>query len=121
MSRAQSLQAILDARKPMTEWAAPAGSTRYQIEGETCKLKNFLPYFSGNVAPEVAANLKALDPAIEHFLPRLSEEKTKIALLAQRFSSTTINIGVVGPARNGKSTLLQKSPTSIFGPLRTVK
>jgi len=108
MSRAQSIQAILNARKPMAERAAQADSTLYQIEGEIRKFKNFIPRFSGNLAPEVAENLKALDPAIDQLLTRLADEKGKISRLAQRFSRSTLNIGVVGPARNGKSTLLQQ-------------
>jgi hypothetical protein len=107
MSRAQSIQAILNARKPMAERAAQADSTLYQIEGEIRKFKNFIPRFSGNLAPEVAENLKALDPAIDHLLARLADEKGKVARLAQRFSRSTLNIGVVGRPKQGKSTLLK--------------
>jgi hypothetical protein len=107
MSRAQSIQAILDARKPMAERAAQADSALYQIEGEIRKFKNFIPRFSGSLSPEVAENLKALDPVIDHLLARLADEKGKVARLAQRFSRSTLNIGVVGRPKQGKSTLLK--------------
>lgn len=108
MSRAKCIQAILDARTPMAERAAEADNTLYQIEGEIRKFKSLIPRFSGNLAPEAAAKIKALDPAIDQLLARLADEKGNVARLARRFSRPTLNIGVVGPARNGKSTLLQQ-------------
>ncbi len=108
MSRTHTIQAIIDARQPMAKKAAEADKALYQIEGEIRKFKEFIPRFTENLDPEAVAELKALYPAIDQLLTRLSEEKERIGLLAQRFSRRTLNIGVVGPARNGKSTLLQQ-------------
>ncbi|MFT3991954.1 MAG: GTPase domain-containing protein [Luteolibacter sp.] len=105
--RSETIARILEARTPMAEKAAQADAALFQIEGEIRRFKGFIPRFSGNLAPEVAASLRALDPAIDHLLARLSTEKGKISLLAQRFSRPTLNIGVAGRAGQGKSTLLQ--------------
>lgn len=107
MSRADKIAAILEARRPMAEKAAAADTALYQIEGEIRKFRGFIPQFAANLDADASAKLRELDPAIDHLLARLSDEKGKIALLAQRFSRSTLNIGVAGRAGQGKSTLLQ--------------
>lgn len=91
----------------MAELAAQADASLYEIEGQIRKFKNFIPIFSKNLSPEVVANLNALNPTIDHLLSRLSTEKGNIAQLKYRFSRPTLNIGVVGRAKQGKSTLLK--------------
>lgn len=108
MSRKETIQRIIDQRKPMADRAAQEDGTLYQIEGEIRKFKEFSERFSSQLGLPSSESIKALEPELDHILERLSIEKSKLSSLCHRFTRSTLNLGVVGPARNGKSTWLQQ-------------
>lgn len=106
-SRAETIARILENRKPMAEKAAETDNLLHQIEEEVRKFRGFAQVYAKDVKEDVAEKVRALEPDLDSILEKIGEQKGGILQLNKRFSRPTLNIGVVGRPKQGKSTLLK--------------
>jgi hypothetical protein len=104
--RAKRIADIVRQRQPMVERIERAQARLEGLEQALGALdtqrSSLLPLVP---EPALADNLRALD--IGSLLAQVASEKASLARLRARFARETINLGVVGRARMGKSRLLQ--------------
>ncbi len=105
--RSEKIRSILEARRPMAERVQKADETLNRIESQIRSFKQFIPQYANRLDPEAASAVSALLPDTDDLLAGIAHEKGRLALLSGRYSRPTLNIGVVGQARQGKSQLLQ--------------
>ena len=107
-SRSETIRNILASRRPMADKVSKADEALDRIESQIRNFRQFVPQYAKRLDPEAASAVAALEPETELLLASIAQEKGKLAVLAGRFSRTTLNIGVAGRAGQGKSTLLQQ-------------
>lgn len=106
-TRATQIRRVIDLR-------APLGEKIKQIEANLELLNSQLISFQ-KVCNEIAQKLdsdshndvKNLQISIQEILVKIASQEASLAQLRARFERKTLNIGVVGRARQGKSKLLQ--------------
>lgn len=106
--RSQKIQSILEARRPMAEKVHQADETLNQIESQIRNFKQFIQQYASRLDPEAASAVSALLPDTDQILAGIEHERGRLRLLAGRYKRLTLNIGVAGRARQGKSWFLQK-------------
>lgn len=106
--RSEKIRSILEARRPMSERVQKADETLNHIESQIRSFKQFIPQYANRLDPEAASAVSALLPDTDQLLAGIAHEKGRLALLAGRYSRPSLNIGVAGRARQGKSWFLQK-------------
>lgn len=107
-SRSQKIRSILEARRPMADKVHKVDEILDRIESQIRGFKKFIPQYASRLEPEAASAISALLPDTDQLLAGIAHEKGRLALLAGRYSRTTLNIGVTGRAGQGKSTLIQQ-------------
>lgn len=78
--------------------------TNYVLE----EFSSFVTHFASSLEEQKRQQVLTLLPQIQEIKDRLSKLRLPIERLVCRFSRNTINIGIVGQARQGKSTFLQR-------------
>lgn len=107
-SRSEKIRSILEARRPMAARAEEADQILNKIENQLRLFKEFVPTYAKRLDSDAAASITSLLTETEEIIGKIGIEKVKIALLSGRYSRATLNIGVAGRARQGKSWFLQK-------------
>jgi len=102
--RAETIQKILDARKPITEKTAKTIERLQFLDGELEKMSDYLPKIRAKCDPE---KLNPLENDLTDCRALLQNCWTDLEQLRARFNRSTFNIGIVGNAGQGKSTFLQ--------------
>jgi hypothetical protein len=129
----------MDFQRELNEIIKNRGNNLPRLEKETGKLRSLLDrgqtilglFQSLKDTPNVPASI-GLDKAIMFIgngLKSLEEQKSQLEHLTRRFERKTVNIGVSGQARVGKSTLLQslsgldddQIPTGVVLPVTAVR
>jgi hypothetical protein len=106
MGRAGRIVDIIERRHPLVARIDAAIDALTEFDRSLEKLGRGRDYLAGVVGePAVVANLQRLD--IDGVRGRARVEAANLARLRGRFGRATINLGVVGLARQGKSRLLQ--------------
>lgn len=105
--RSQKIQAIIDARKPMALKVNATQELLSQVESCLHRFKSEVSSIANAVGQEDAPLLAELVPQADKISERIVREKYRLSLLHARFSRATLNVGVVGLARQGKSTFIQ--------------
>ncbi len=95
-SRSEKIRSILEARRPMAEKVRTADEALNQLETQIREFKRFIPSYASRLDSEAASAVSALLPDTDQLLAEIALEKSKLALLAGRYSRPTLNIGVVG-------------------------
>ena len=106
--RANKIRFILDARRPMADRANKSDEILNKIDNQLRSFRDFIPAYAKRLDSDAAARINSLLPESEGIIAKIAEEKGKLALLSGRFTRPTLNIGVAGRARQGKSWFLQK-------------
>jgi hypothetical protein len=75
--------------------------------GSLDAFKDFLSRLRSHSDPEIAASASAMLPELSGLLQKGQDRQVRLQRLETRFSRSTLNLGVVGRARQGKSTLLK--------------
>ncbi len=105
--RTDQIAAILAKRKPFAEKIAVVNENLDSLRDGLLDLQHAL----ASVEPISDANrlgaLDAVDGNIKKAISDIASRKAELMRLHSRFSRQTLNVGVVGRARNGKSRLLQ--------------
>lgn len=105
-SRAVRIETILAQRAPLAKRVLTAQQSRQQLTAALLALETKRDQLVGQIDDlEVKGQLRDLD-----FAPlqrKLQAERDTLERLHRRFARTTLNIGVIGRARQGKSRLLQ--------------
>lgn len=107
--RAAKIQQILDSRKPIAD---RTGKTMKHLRDLSAKLSEFRGFLSQVLAKDIPDETKAkigdLKSRLSHFVDNtIPKRSLELQQLKERFGRDTLNIGVVGNARQGKSTFLQ--------------
>lgn len=105
--RAQKIQAILDARRPMAEKANQAADLLNSVETSLKQFKTFVPIYASKIEGDTTQKILNLEPEADGILSKIAVEKSKLSLISARFLRPTLNIGMAGRARQGKSRFLQ--------------
>jgi hypothetical protein len=106
MSRSERIEHIIQQRKPLVEKITNVTNNLYTLTSRIKTLETFKEKLAKEIEDSsIRQNLSYIDftdtkERINVILPNLSKLKT-------RFDRVTLNIGVVGMARQGKSTFLQ--------------
>ena len=102
--RAETIQKILDDRKPITEKTAKTIGLLQSLNKELVELGNYLPKIRAKCDPD---KLNPLENDLSDCRTQLQNCWTDLDQLRARFDRSTFNIGIVGNAGQGKSTFLQ--------------
>ncbi|MDR2117721.1 MAG: dynamin family protein [Planctomycetaceae bacterium] len=108
-SRTAKIQSIIESRKPIAQKTAETINKLNNLKNLLEKFARFLPIV---LEKEIPAENKTKIEELQNSLKKFTDEhipkySTEIAQIERRFSRPTLNIGVVGNARQGKSTFLQ--------------
>ena len=96
---------ILATRKPLVEGITAVLEQVQDIENIVSDIISYSSKEDSNLTDEQQASISALP--IEDFLKKTAYIKQDLNTLQARFHRNTLNIGVIGRARQGKSRLLQ--------------
>ena len=102
--RAETIQRILDRRKPISEKTATTIGQLQFLDSELAKLIGYLPKIRTKCEPE---KLNPLESGLADCRTQLQGCWADLEQLRARFDRSTFNIGIVGNAGQGKSTFLQ--------------
>jgi energy-coupling factor transporter ATP-binding protein EcfA2 len=106
--RSEQIHSILQARRPMAKRVHKADEVLNRVEIQIREFERFIPQYADRLNTDAASGVLALRSDITPLLGGIATQKAKLALLAGRYSRSTLNIGITGRAGQGKSTLLQK-------------
>jgi ribosome biogenesis GTPase A len=109
-SRPAKIQGIIESRKPITEKTANTVKQLNAVKSSLESFDNFLSFvIKKDALDEDVAKVDKLRSVLKRIVDTdILNRYTELTNLERRFSRTTLNIGVVGNARQGKSTFLQK-------------
>jgi len=102
--RAETIQKILDNRKPIAEKTSQTIGQLQSLDTELAGLIDYLPKIRSKCDPE---KLNPLENNLSGCRMQLRDCWGDLEQLRSRFDRNTFNIGIVGNARQGKSTFLQ--------------
>lgn len=104
LQRAETIQKILDDRKPITEKTVQTIGQLQSLDKKLTELNGYLP----KIRAKCPEKLTPLENDLSDCKSQLRDCWADLEQLRARFSRSTFNIGIVGNARQGKSTFLQK-------------
>lgn len=107
-SRSSQIQKIIDSRKPMADLANTEIERLSEVAACLDQFSSFITANKSRIDEGTAHKLESVSSEISNLRTRIDEANQRFKLLAARFGRATLNIGVVGRARQGKSTLLQR-------------
>jgi len=109
-NRQRQIDEIINARKPMAQRAKEFIALFEQVEQGLATFESFIKgyYAKPDFDLNTKARLQELLPELDDIRIKLNRERETLSLLSARFSRTTLNIGVLGRAGEGKSTFLQQ-------------
>ncbi|MGB7440368.1 MAG: AAA-like domain-containing protein [Coleofasciculaceae cyanobacterium] len=104
--KSQKIASIIEKRRPLAEAIATVQGNLQSLSATITELESCrYQLLRQEVEPQVNNHLNNL--SFSQFNNQIKSELTQLAALKARFSRQTLNIGVVGRARQGKSRLLQ--------------
>ena len=101
----QNINAIIETRQPLVQRIKNLFEKLEQVDSVLKQIINYSANGNGRLSEEQKANIASL--SVGPILKLNNELKEDLKKLEARFSRDTINIGVIGRARQGKSRLLQ--------------
>jgi GTPase SAR1 family protein len=105
--RTEKIQTILKNRRPFAEKANKI-VTRLSVASTLAEFAEFLPEVLQREIPDESRNkIISIQNRIPSLQQEISSQKAGLQQLELRFNRSTLNIGIVGNARQGKSTFLQ--------------
>lgn len=106
-NRAEQIAAIIEKRRPFAENIGRVQHNLQDLSSTLSTLDRYREQLANFAEPEVAGRLKDIGLSLYTIQGKIAEEQRELDKLKHRFSRETLNIGVVGRARQGKSRLLQ--------------
>ncbi|MEW6709006.1 MAG: hypothetical protein AB1403_04220 [Candidatus Riflebacteria bacterium] len=106
-ARAEKIAAIIDQRKPIAEKIQQAEKNLQKLFNNLASFQDILSVLSNKVDEEFSQELGKIFSLISDTQAKIKGQDGIFNILMRRFTRETINIGVVGRARQGKSRLLQ--------------
>lgn len=108
-TRAQKINDILTNRKPIAEKTLKTTELLQQLQGCLSRFSDFLTGVKEKVGGEYLEKIDRLQGELAKLTSeQILERVRELNQLYSRFNRSTLNIGVVGNAGQGKSTLLQQ-------------
>ncbi|MDR3110074.1 MAG: hypothetical protein LBU65_10385 [Planctomycetaceae bacterium] len=107
-SRSEKINEIIACRKPIAEKTAKTVEHLKAVSASLEQFRDFLPKVGEKIDNAEQKNaIESLRPDFDRCLTLSSDCQTKLRQIELRFSRPTLNIGIVGNARQGKSKFLQ--------------
>ena len=107
-SRPQRIDQILNDRRPFATKANKLATQLSSVSQALENLSTFLPeVLKRDIPDESRDKIVRLQSRVPKIQVDISEQKAELQQLGLRFSRNTLNVGIVGNARQGKSTFLQ--------------
>ena len=107
-ARPQRIAQILEDRRPFATKANKLATQLSSVSQALENLSTFLPEVKERDIPDESRDkIVRLQSRIPKIQVDISEQKAELQQLGLRFSRNTLNVGIVGNARQGKSTFLQ--------------
>lgn len=107
-SRTEKILQILANRRPFADRANQTVNQLHIVSAALAELVVLLPNMLQRDIPEASRNkISLLERRIPALQANITKQQADLQQLALRFARRTLNIGIVGNARQGKSTFLQ--------------
>ncbi|CAD5941635.1 hypothetical protein NIVACYA_02409 [Planktothrix agardhii] len=106
MDRTAKINQIIDKRKPLSQKITQVETNLRNLTDELYQLEEHRHQLLSKI-DDSATQEKLRNPDFSQFQHDISENLGALSKLRERFSRDTLNIGVVGRMRQGKSRLLQ--------------
>ncbi len=106
-SRSETIAKIIENRRPFAEKAEQTVENLRLIDTALAELNSMIPRLQRDVPEEARQKLSRLQSKIPALQAEIATQQAKLQELKLRFNRSTLNIGIVGNARQGKSTFLQ--------------
>lgn len=107
MIRAKQIQDILARRKPLVERIKRIETTLENMQGLCTRFVHEAETFKRDLDTDKIQKINGLQQGSSEIKSEISYQLGRLDKLRSRFSRQTLNIGVIGLARQGKSRLLQ--------------
>jgi len=106
LTRAQRISSIIEQRQPLVREIQRVETHLREVSSAISHLENYRKRLEISVnEAEVKEKLHKIN--FYHLIQLIQEEYKKLGILKERFSCSTLNIGVIGLMGQGKSTLLK--------------
>lgn len=107
-TRTEKIRKILENRRPFAEKANETVKQLGVVSAALAEFMEFLPeVLQREIPTEPRSKIVNLQSRIPTLQVEISKQKTELQHLGLRLNRSTLNIGIVGNARQGKSTFLQ--------------
>lgn len=106
LTRAQRIANIIEQRQPLVKKIQRVATHLQNINSAIKELESYRKRLEVAVR-EIEVKEKLQQANFSHLIQQIETELAKLEILKQRFSCSTLNIGVVGLMGQGKSTLLK--------------